>query len=233
MKGLVLSDEESVKEKLFGFDEAMEVNSNTVVLHCASIIMLMPFSRRDFRSKRLSRNRLTAWLLMIFQIIWKHQNPPDCSKVKFLIIGTWKSGMWLDDGYYLFNCTTKLLIHTSREAYSRNENALGCDRCWLEVWLVTSFDKNNPYYEHGWLMLHIVSYFTEISILTNTKYSLIWLVFIISRSKIFQWNFVTVLFFTKISIHLCFTIHLNVRKISIWVINAKHLLCEISQKYTQ
>lgn len=43
MKGLVLSDEESVKEKLFGFDEAMEVNSNTVVLHCASIMMLIPF----------------------------------------------------------------------------------------------------------------------------------------------------------------------------------------------
>ena len=37
MKGLVLSDEESVKEKLFGFDEAMEVSSNTDVMHCALI----------------------------------------------------------------------------------------------------------------------------------------------------------------------------------------------------
>ena len=108
MEGLVLSDEESVKEKLFGFDEAMEVNSNTVVLHCASILTLMPFWLRDFDSKWLSSNRWTG--LMIFQIIWKHQNPPDCSKVKFLIIGTYKSGTWLDDGYHMWDCTTKLLF---------------------------------------------------------------------------------------------------------------------------
>ena len=37
MKGLVLSDEEAVREKLFGFDEAMEVSSNTDVMHCALI----------------------------------------------------------------------------------------------------------------------------------------------------------------------------------------------------
>ena len=150
MKGLVLSDEESVKEKLFGFDEAMEVNSNTVVLHCASIIMLMPFSRRDFRSKRLSRNRWTAWLLMIFQIIWKHQNPPDCSKAKFLITSAYRSGMWSDD----VSCMLDL------PAYSHYicQAIQWCDRRWLTLELVSSFDKNNPYYAHGWLILHCVSY---------------------------------------------------------------------------
>ena len=35
MKGIVSSEEESVREKLFGFDEAMEVNFNADVLHCA------------------------------------------------------------------------------------------------------------------------------------------------------------------------------------------------------
>ena len=35
MEGLVLSDEEAGREKLFGFDEAMEVNSNTDFLHWA------------------------------------------------------------------------------------------------------------------------------------------------------------------------------------------------------
>ena len=37
MKGLVLSEEEAGREKLFGFDEALEVSSNTDVMHCALI----------------------------------------------------------------------------------------------------------------------------------------------------------------------------------------------------
>ena len=37
MKGLVSSDEEAGREKLFGLDEAMEVNSNTDFMHCALI----------------------------------------------------------------------------------------------------------------------------------------------------------------------------------------------------
>ena len=35
MKGIVSSEEESVRETLFGFDEAIEVNFNANVLHCA------------------------------------------------------------------------------------------------------------------------------------------------------------------------------------------------------
>ena len=34
MKGIVSSEEESVRETLFGFDEAMEVNFNADMLHC-------------------------------------------------------------------------------------------------------------------------------------------------------------------------------------------------------
>ena len=33
----------------------------------------------------------------------------------------------------------------------------------------SSFDKNNPYYEHGWLILHTVSYLTEICIHPDTS----------------------------------------------------------------
>ena len=35
MKGIVSSEEESVRETLFGFDEAMEVNFDADVLHFA------------------------------------------------------------------------------------------------------------------------------------------------------------------------------------------------------
>ena len=37
MKGLVLSEEEAVRERLFGLDEALEVSSNTDVMQCALI----------------------------------------------------------------------------------------------------------------------------------------------------------------------------------------------------
>ena len=98
---------------------------------------------------------------MIFQIIWKHQNPPDCSKAKFLIMSAYRSGMWSDDVSCMFDLP----------AYSHYicQAIQWCDRRWLTLKLVSSFDKNNPYYAHGWLILHFVSYFSEIRIHQNTK----------------------------------------------------------------
>lgn len=35
------------------------------------------------------------------------------------------------------------------------------------------FDKNNPNYEHGWLIFHFVSYFNENCVYRNKKHSLV------------------------------------------------------------
>ena len=90
----------------------------------------------------------SSWLQMIFQIIWKHQNPPDCSKAKFLIIEAFKSGMWLDDGSCMFDLTT--------HSHYICQASQCCDRCWLAVKLVSSFDKANSSYGGHFTSLYVL-----------------------------------------------------------------------------
>ena len=170
MKGIVSSEEESVRETLFGFDEAMEVNCNADMLHCAlfwSIIKV--FKLTNFCLSLSSNSLMSDNLLIILQIIWKHQNPPDCSKAKFLIVSPFNSGMWLDDDNCMFIsqlrdfCTLVVYLLSRCIDLFCNVTAVESQFDWFLSQL-----KDNPYYDHGWLILHFVLHFTTISIHPNT-----------------------------------------------------------------